>query len=203
MEIENFNRHLLLYQQLTNSFIETPSHFKDNFYKCYKSDMTLVTGVYLEILAKFENISLNDIYLPEQSANLPYSVEPYSNMKLFINDGDYYCIYVELGLLIFYFLVYQYQETIKQFLTILDEMSNNRYAPVKLIDNVVYEIDFNYLKSNEPVFFALENFDRVFEMFAKSNNSIIYLNSSYKLIIEKYRIDNMLEYITRLNFDQF
>jgi hypothetical protein len=204
MNRENFNLYLILYQSLTNSFVEIPSHYKDSFYKCYQKKYNIVQEPNLEILKKFENITLTDLYKPEKDiSNLPYSIEPYTSMKLCVEEENIYCVYVELGLLIFYYLCYSYQDTIKKFLEILNEMDNEKFVPVKLVDDKIYEIDFYYLKSKEKTFFEIENFDRIFTLFGKSNNSIFHINNNLEFIVEKYRIDNILKYIEKIDFTVF
>lgn len=204
MDKENFNIYLILYQSLTNSFVEIPFHYKDAFYKCYQKDYSIVQEPNLGILKKFESITLADLYKTEKDiSNLPYSIEPYKSMKLCVEEEKIYCVYVELGLLIFYYLCYIYQDVIKKFLDILKEMDNEKFVPVKLIDDKIYEIDFYYLKSKEKTFFEIENFDRIFTLFGKSNNSIFYLNNNLEFIVEKYRIDNILKYIEKIDFTIF
>ncbi|AJW62920.1 hypothetical protein VO54_01443 [Elizabethkingia miricola] len=77
MNLTDFNKYLILYQQLTNSFVETPGYYKDGFYKSYQKDYSIVQGENLEILRRFEHLTLMDLYRPEHSENLPFIVEPY------------------------------------------------------------------------------------------------------------------------------
>jgi len=202
MELKEYNNLLVLYQLLTNSFVEIPAHYKDSFYKCYNKEYTVVKDENLKILKQFEDLTLRDFYKMESStSNLPYAVEPFASMKLFVEHEEFYCVYVELGLLIFYYLVNYYQKAILHFLDILEEMSTDKYVPVKLLEGKIYEIDFYYLKSRESTFFGIEDFDKVFTLFGQSNNNIFYLNNNLEFIVEKYRIDNILRLLEKINFD--
>ncbi|SDF02709.1 hypothetical protein [Epilithonimonas hungarica] len=204
MDIKIYNEYLVLYQLLTNSFVEIPSHYKDGFYKCYQKDYTIVKGENLKILEKFEKISLTDIYnTGKDTSNLPFSVEPFSSMKLCLSQEGSYCVYVELGLLIFYYLVNFYKKAIEEFLDVLEEMNKDKFVPVKLTEQNIYEIDFYYLKSKEGIFFGIENFNRVFALFGQSNNGIFYVNNKLEFIVDKGRIDNILNYIEKINFTVF
>nr|WP_199161920.1 hypothetical protein [Elizabethkingia sp. ASV34] len=203
MNLTDFNKYLIIYQQLTNSFVETPGYYKDGFYKSYQKDYSIVQGENLEILRRFEHLTLMDLYKPEHSENLPFIVEPYRSMNLCAEQEHSYCVYVELGLLIFYYLVDYYRDAIHEFFRILDEMSRNEFIPVHLVDDMIYQIDFDYLKSQESTFFAIENFNRIFALFGESNNGIFYLNNDFKYVVGKYRINNIFEFAQKINFEPF
>ncbi|KIA82424.1 hypothetical protein [Flavobacterium sp. AED] len=197
---EEYNKICLLYQVLTKRFDFNQNYNYDKWYKCYNIEFYGVKGNYLEVLKRFEDLTLRHIYTLEYISSVPFSDEYLDDILVKIS-GDKVGVHPELGLVTLYFLIYRLQEGISNFLLLLETIKNQYVGFIKTdYDNRIYKMKFYAYDEFIPQFENIKDFKLMFHLFSKTNSNYMSLNWNNEVEIDVFKINKTLESLQNFNF---
>lgn len=200
MNHEEYNKICLLYQVLTKRFDFNQNYNYDKWYKCYNADFYGVKNGCLEVLKRFEDLTLRRIYTPEYVSSVPFSDEYLDDILVKISD-DKVLVLSELGLVILYFLIYRLQEGINNFLQLLESIKNQYIGFIKIdADDRIYRMKGYIYHEFIPQFENIKDFKLMFHLFSKTNSNYMSLNWNNEVEIDVFKINKTLESLQNFNF---
>jgi hypothetical protein len=200
MTKETYNKLQMLCTVLINIYSELRS-VTQGMYKVYDASYTFFTPQILEVLSEFENIGLRDLYKDEILNELPNQSEWFTN-PLFKKEDDELFVSHDLELVLYYFLINVFQESITEFVNFLESEQNNynhfmRWNESKeklTIRRGIEKTLFDKLND-------LENCSFVWHLFNQVSYGIIYATNEYDFVIELEKIKKLLTTAQEFNFD--
>ncbi|MFV8327754.1 hypothetical protein [Flavobacterium sp. ZS1P14] len=200
MDQEEYNKICLLYQVLTKRFDFNQNYNYDKWYKCYNADFYGVKNGYLEVLKRFENLTLRHIYTPEYVSSVPFSDEYLDDVLVKISD-DKVRVLSELGLVTLYFLIYRLEEGINNFLQLLESIKKQYVGFIKIDnDNRIYKMKGYIYDELIPQFENIKDFKLMFHLFSKTNSNYMLLNWNNEVEIDVFKINKTLDSLQNFNF---
>ena len=200
MNQEEYNKICLLYQVLTKRFDFNQNYNYEKWNKCYNPEFYGVKNEYLEVLKRFEDLTLRNLYTTEYINSTPFSDEYLDDILVKISD-DKVCVHSELGLVTLYFLIYRLQEGINSFLQLLESIKNQYVGFIKTDnDNRIYKIKVYIYDDFIPQFENIKDFKLIFHLFSRTNSNYILLNWNNEVEIDVFKINKTLEGLLNFNF---
>lgn len=199
MTTKEYDRISLLYQFLTKRFHVNQNYQYDGYYKCYNPKYYGVREENLQTLEHFENLSYKDMFTEEYIKSKPFG-EEYLNAKLVKIEEKRICVQTELGQILLYLLVSKLENSIKEFLSFLDSLKEQKLGLIKeREESKMYIIRLNDFNKLKPDLEKIKNFRFTFHLLAKTNSGFILRDWNENLEIHINKINDLVA--TLKNFD--
>ena len=202
MPITEYERIVTMYEFLTDRYGYYSSYTFENFYKCFDPKHNGVKGNNLEILKKFENLKMREVFTVVKINNIQYGSQYLDAALVNIKPGKV-CIHPEMGYIFLGLIVHNLKSTIETFIKEL-ELLNKKFDPlIKLSkDGRVIKMSGHTYDEFEPNFRKIEDYGKLFRFIAETNSHIMYRNTDNVLEINISKMKEMIKNLSKIDFSK-
>jgi len=199
MNIDEYNKICRVYQSLTKRFDNYQNYFFNGNYIVFDSEFYVVREN-LDILRKFENLTIRHIYGADYIKSKPFG-DSYLDSKLVVIEENKVMVNSEMGYILFYILIYKLAKGLEDFKKIISTLDTKYSGHISIEkETKTYKMSIGTYDKILAEFEKSEDLKLIVHLFSRTNSNFIVQNWNSQIEINMAKIEALSDTVKIFDF---